>query len=205
MYLGIGILTLLISLVACTSPKPSPQESLVSIMSGRAQVSDNAKTFHLSKRLYSKLIELEPKELSHHYGYIRSVNNIRDLNALKNYFKVSDDYMLWAEDKYVSFLVMSLLYHNLNEQASAVLTKGISYNLKESTVLRLRGAININKGQYENAEKVYLECLSLPSDTQACAVDYWKLLNNTKQTLKLIDLERNYNLSDVPKGTDILN
>lgn len=195
----------MISLVACTSPKPTPQESLVSIISERAQISDKAQTFHLSKKLYSKLVELEPNKISHHYGYIRSINNINDVNALKDYIKISDKYMLWADDKYVSFLVMSLLYHNLNAQASTILTRGVNFKIKEVTIFRLRSAININKGQYDTAEEIYLECLSLPSDIRACLVDYWKFLKNTNQISKLIKLEKNYNLSDMPKETDILN
>jgi hypothetical protein len=195
----------LLTLVACTSSKPSPQESLVSIIIERAQISDNAKTFHLSKKLYSKLVELEPNKISHHYGYVRSINNISDVNALKDYIDISDDYQLWADDKYVSFLVMSLLYHNLNEQASIALTRGINFKLKEATIFRLRSAIDINKGQYQRAENSYLECLSLPSGFQPCLFDYWKFLKNTKQISKLNDLEKNYELSDMPKETDVLN
>jgi len=193
------------SLAACTSPKPTPQESLVSIISERAQISDNAQTFHLSKKLYSKLVELEPNKISHHHGYIRSINNINDVNALKDYIKISDKYMLWADDQYVSFLVMSLLYHNLNVEASTVLARGINFKIKQVTIFRLRGAININKGQFDTAEEIYLKCLLLPSDIRACLVDYWKFLKKTKQTSKLIKLEKNYNLADIPKETDILN
>jgi len=185
---------LLTSLVACTSPKLSPEDSLISVIIERAQISDDSKTFHLSAKLYSKLVELQPDNMSNHIGFIRSVTNINDVNALKNYTKLSNNSRFLSDEEFVEFLVTSLLYHNLNDEAYELLNRAKNYNLAGTAILRLRGAVNINQGQYDRAEANYLDCLASKLNIQPCLSDYQKLLSNTHQTSKLLELERKYKI-----------
>ena len=185
---------LLTSLVACTSPKPSPEDSLISVIIERAQISDDSKTFHLSAKLYSKLVELQPDNMSNHIGFIRSVTNINDVNALKNYTKLSNNSRFLSDEEFVEFLVTSLLYHNLNDEAYELLNRAKNYNLAGTAILRLRGAVNVNQGQYDRAEANYLDCLASKLNIQPCLSDYQKLLSNTHQTSKLLELERKYKI-----------
>jgi hypothetical protein len=179
---------LLFILSACATKQVSPQDTLVSIISDRAEVSDQAGTFQLSTKLYLKLQEINPDNLTYHTGYLRAVRQTRDRTSLLQYLNSNNKDLLAENPKILPELIFTLLSFDLNDDALKLLEQQPQDTIEESTFYWLRGAININWERIGLAEADYKECLLVDSLKEECLFDYVQLLKRTNKEEELMEL-----------------
>ncbi len=179
---------MLFILSACATKQVSPQDTLVSIISDRAEVSDQAGTFQLSTKLYLKLQEINPDNLTYHTGYLRAVRQTRDRTSLLQYLNSNNKDLPAENPKILPELIFTLLSFDLNDDALKLLEQQPQDTIEESTFYWLRGAININWERIGLAEADYKECLLVDSLKEECLFDYVQLLKRTNKEEELMEL-----------------
>ena len=190
---------LLFILSACATKQVSPEETLVSIISDRAEVSDQEGTFQLSTKLYLKLQEINPDNLTYHTGYLRAVRQTKDRTSLLQYLNSNNKDPLAESPKFLPELIFTLLSFDLNDDALKLLERQPQGTLEKSTFYWLRGAININWGKLGLAESDYKECILGDPFKEECLFDYVQLLKKTNKEKELMEFIKKNNRYDLLK------
>lgn len=184
-------IALVFCLYACTSASPNPQASLMSVMSERAALSDKAETYHLSSKLYARLIESDPNNISYKIGYIRALRNTGDRASFLQYEKSKKLSTIHGSREYVTELIFTMLKFDLNLEAMQYLEQEQRYNSNQSLLFWLRGAVFLNQGKLDLAEKEYENCLAYEPKDEGCLFDYGQLLKKRENYNKLKGLQKN--------------
>jgi hypothetical protein len=190
---------LLFILSACATEQVSPEDTLVSIISDRAELSDQAGTFQLSTKLYLKLQEINPDNLTYHMGYLRAVRQTKDRTSLLQYLNSNNTGVLAENPKILPELIFTLLSFDLNDDALKILEQQPQDAIEKSTFYWLRGAININWERLGLAEVDYKECLLVDPFKEECLFDYVQLLKRTNKEEELMELIKKNNRYDLLK------
>jgi len=202
LFLILASVFFIMSLNACTSSRPSPQASLLNALTERAQLSDQAKTYHLSAKLYSRLRNLDPSNISYHVGYVRALRHTKDLTTFLKYQETLDNSQFNGQVNLLTEHVFTMLSFDLNTAAIQLLDDQKEYIKPKASYHWLRGAIFLNEGKNELAEDQYKLCLSQAPKDEGCLYDYVLLLQKTTQNAKAQSLLRKMNRLDLMEILD---
>ncbi len=162
-------------------------------------MSDQAGTFQLSTKLYLKLREINPDNLTYHTGYLRAVRQTKDRTSLLQYLNSNNKDLLAENPKILPELIFTLLSFDLNDDALKLLEQQPQDTIEEPTFYWLRGAININWERLGLAEADYKECLLGDPFKDECLFDYVQLLKTTNKEKELMEFIKKNNRYDLLK------